>query len=182
MRRIDLSFPCWQDRPLIGNDGKGPGEGMDDLADFDDTDLKIVEQLRRNGRATHQQIAKALDIAPTTVSARMRRMEESGTLRVVAVSDFAVHGYHVLIYIGIEVSGRAPGDVAEELAQFEEVFAAYLVTGRYEVSVLLALPDVDDLSQFVTRKFSKVAGIRSITQSIGLDIIKFGLDSVEDAE
>ncbi|SLK00680.1 DNA-binding transcriptional regulator, Lrp family [Novosphingobium mathurense] len=155
---------------------------MDDLSDFDETDLRIVEQLRRNGRATHQQIAKALNLVPTTVSARIRRMEESGTLRVVAVSDFAVHGYHVLIHIGVEVSGRSPADVAEDLAQFQEVFAAYLVTGRYEVSILLALPNIEDLSQFIAKKFSKVEGIRSITQSIGLDIIKYGLDGREGAQ
>lgn len=150
---------------------------MEEFLDFDETDIRIVEQLRRNGRATHQQIAKDLDLVATTVSARIRRMEETGMLRVVAVTDFAVHGYHVLIHVGIEVSGRAPIDVAEELAQFDEVFAAYLVTGRYEVSIVLALPNIEDLSLFIARKFSKVRGIRSITQSIGLDIVKFGLNS-----
>ncbi|CCA90228.1 AsnC family transcriptional regulator (plasmid) [Novosphingobium sp. PP1Y] len=145
------------------------------MLEFDETDLRIVEQLRRNGRATHQQIAKSLDLVATTVSARIRRMEESGMLRVVAVSDFAVHGYHVLIHVGVEVSGRAPAEVAEDLAGFDEVFAAYLVTGRYEVSVLLALPNIEDLAQFIATKFSKVPGIRSITQSIGLDIVKYGL-------
>lgn len=150
---------------------------MDDGLEFDEVDARIVEQLRANGRATHQQIAKDLGLVATTVSARIRRMEETGMLRVVAVTDFAVHGYHVMIHVGVEVSGRAPLEVAEELAQFDEVFAAYLVTGRFEVSIVLALPNIEDLSYFIARKFFQVRGIRSITQSIGLDIVKFGLNS-----
>ena len=104
---------------------------MDDGLGFDEVDTQIVEQLRANGRATHQQIAKDLGLVATTVSARIRRMEETGMLRVVAVTDFAVHGYHVMIHVGVEVSGRAPLEVAEELAEFDEVFSAYLVTGRF---------------------------------------------------
>lgn len=150
---------------------------MNEFPEFDENDRRIVEQLRRNGRATHQQIAKDLGLVPTTVSARIRRMEEAGMLSVIAVTDFAVHGFHVLIHLGIEVQGRDPLDVATDLAEFDEVFSAYVVTGRFEVSVVLALPDVDELSQFVTHKFSKVAGIKSVTQSLGLDILKFGLDS-----
>lgn len=150
---------------------------MNEFPEFDETDRRIVEQLQRNGRATHQQIAKDLGLVPTTVSARIRRMEESGMLSVIAVTDFAVHGFHVLIHLGIEVSGRAPLDVAEDLAKFDEVFSAYVVTGRFEVSAVLALPNVEELTQFIMRKFSKVAGIRSVTQSIGLDIVKFGLNS-----
>lgn len=150
---------------------------MESYPEFDETDIRIVEHLRRSGRITHQQIAQSLNLAATTVSVRIRRLEEAGMLRIVAVTDFVVHGHHVLIHLGGEVSGRLPIDVAEELVQFDEVFAAYLVTGRFEVSIVLALPSIDALSSFILHKFSKVRGIRSITQSIGLDIVKYGLDS-----
>ena len=42
---------------------------------IDATDRSIVEQLRRNGRATNQQIAETLGLTATTVSSRIRRME-----------------------------------------------------------------------------------------------------------
>jgi DNA-binding Lrp family transcriptional regulator len=150
---------------------------MNEFPEFDENDRRIVEKLRRNGRATHQEIAKELGLVPTTVSARIRRMEEAGMLSVVAVTDFAVHGFHVLIHLGIEVSGRDPLEIAEDLAKFDEIFSVYVVTGRFEVSAVLALPNVDELPQFILHKFSKVPGIRSVTQSIGLDIVKFGLVS-----
>lgn len=144
---------------------------------FDETDRRIVEQLRLNGRATNQQIAQSLNLIASTVSARIRRMEAAGMLRVVAVSDFAVHGYHVLIHLAVEVSGRAALDVAEDLAAFPEVFAVHLVTGRYEVSVVLTLHDMDELSPLITGKLAQIPGIRAMTPAIGLDIVKYGLDT-----
>ncbi len=143
---------------------------------FDSTDQSIVEQLRRNGRATNQQIAEALGLTATTVSSRIKRMEDADQLRVVAVSDFAAHGYHFLMEVAIEVDGRPASEVAQELARFPEVFAVHIVTGRYDIDMLVALRDFDDLSHLLLDQFSQVHGIRSMTPSIVVDVIKYQFD------
>ncbi len=143
---------------------------------FDETDRSIVQQLRGNGRATNQQIADSLGLTATTVSSRIRRMEDTQQLRVVAVSDFAAHGFNFLMRVTIEVDGRAASEVARELSAFPEVFATHIVTGRYDIDLLVALHDLDDLSSLLLDKFSKVAGIRSMAPSIVVDIIKYQFD------
>lgn len=143
---------------------------------FDKVDRQIVDQLRRNGRATNQQIAESLGLTATTVSSRIRRMEDADQLRVVAVSDFSAHGYNVLMELAIEVDGRPASEVAGELAEFPEVFAAHLVTGRYDINMLVVLHDFDELSHLLLDKFSQVRGIRSMTPSIAVDIIKYKFD------
>ena len=147
----------------------------DDFA-VDEIDMSIVEQLRSNGRATNQQIADRLDLTAATVSARIRRMEDANKLRVVAVSDFSAHGYNVLMEIAIEVEGRAASEVVKELVEFPEVFAAHLVTGRYDIDMLVALHDFDDLSDLLLNKFSSVKGIRSLIPAIAADVIKYEFD------
>jgi Lrp/AsnC family transcriptional regulator for asnA, asnC and gidA len=142
----------------------------------DDIDRNIVAQLRINGRATNQQIAVNLGLTAATVSTRIRRMEDADKLRVVAVSDFAAHGYNVLMEMAIEVDGRPASEVAAELAEFDEVFAAHLVTGRYDIDMLVVLRDFDELSGLLFEKFSKVRGIRSITPAIAVDVIKYKFD------
>lgn len=142
----------------------------------DDIDMAIVKQLRENGRATNQQIADKLDLTAATVSARIRRMEDANKLRVIAVSDFAAHGYNVLMEVAIEVDGRPSSEVAEELSEFPEVFAAHLVTGRYDIDLLVALHDFDDLSDLLLNKFSQVKGIRSMMPAIAVDVIKYEFD------
>ena len=143
---------------------------------IDDLDMAIVDQLRLNGRATNQQIADKLDLTAATVSARIRRMEKANKLRVVAVSDFAAHGFNVLMEVAIEVDGRPASAVAEELAEIPEVFAAHLVTGRYDIDMLVALHDFDDLPGLLLEKFSRVKGIRSMVPAIAVDVIKYKFD------
>ena len=143
---------------------------------IDDIDRAIVEQLRINGRATNQQIANQLGLTVATVSARIRRMEEADKLRVVAVSDFSAHGYNVLMEVAIEVDGRPAAEVVEELTEFPEVFAAHLVTGRYDIDMLVVLREFDDLSDLILEKFSKVRGVRSIVPAIAVDVIKYKFD------
>lgn len=143
---------------------------------FDATDRNIVEQLRRNGRATNQQIAEDLGLTGTTVSSRIKRMEEADQLRVVAVSDFSAHGFNFLMRVALEVDGRKASDVAAELAQFPEVFALHLVTGRNDIDMLVALRDFEDLSNLLLDKFSQVSGIRAMAPSIVVDVISYQFD------
>ncbi|MBC7520247.1 MAG: Lrp/AsnC family transcriptional regulator [Sandarakinorhabdus sp.] len=147
-------------------------------ADFplDDIDRAIIAQLRANGRATNQQIADRLALTGATVSARIRRMEDANKLRVVAVSDFAAHGYNVLIEIAIEVDGRPAAAVAEELCALPEVFAAHLVTGRYDIDILVVLRDFDDIQTLLLGRLAKIDGIRSMTPAIAVDVVKYKFD------
>ncbi len=145
---------------------------------FDATDHAIVERLRENGRTTNQQIAEALGLTATTVSARIRRMEEADQLRVIAVSDFAAHGYDLLLRVEIQVDGRAASSVAQELAALPEVFAAHQVTGRYDIDMLVALREIGDLEIFLLEKIAGIDGIRSVNPSVIVDIVKYQFDVV----
>lgn len=149
---------------------------MSDNFTVDDIDLAIVEQLRIDGRATNQQIANNLGLTAATVSTRIRRMEDADKLRVVAVSDFSAHGYNVLMELAIDVDGRPASEVAAELAEFPEVFAAHLVTGRYDIDMLVVLRDFSDLPSLLLDKFSKVRGVRSMMPAIAVDVLKYKFD------
>lgn len=159
-----------------GDNAAGSSGAMTQNFSFDATDTNIVEQLRLNGRANNQQIAEKLGLTATTVSTRIKRMEDANQLRVVAVSDFAAHGFNVLLRIAVTVDGRPASEVAQELAVIPEVFAVHIVTGRYDIDMLVALQDFDDLSHFLLDKVSGVRGIRSLTPAIVVDIIKYQFD------
>ena len=149
---------------------------MSQQPNFDETDHKIIELLRQDGRATNQQIAEQLGIIATTVSSRIRRLEETNQMRVIAVSDFSAHGFDFLMRVAIEVDGRPSSEVARELAEFPEVFAVHQVTGRYDIDILVALRDSDELSELMLEKFARVRGIRRMSPTIVVDIIKYHFD------
>lgn len=142
----------------------------------DATDHSIVALLRQNGRATNQQIAETLGLTATTVSTRIRRMEDANQLRVVAVSDFVAHGYDLLLKIAIEVDGRAASEVATDIADLPEVFAVHLVTGRYDIDMLVALPEFSQLAEFLNERLAKVRGVRAMHPALFVDILKYQFD------
>lgn len=143
---------------------------------IDDIDQAIIAELRKDGRATNQQIANKLDLTAATVSTRIKRMEDANKLRVVAVSDFSAHGYNLLMQVAVEVDGRSAADVAAELAELPEVFAVHLVTGRYDIDMLVALRNYDELSELMLGRLAGVSGIRSMLPAIAVDILKYKFD------
>ena len=71
--------------------------------ELDDTDYQIMALLRKDGRMPYRALAKAIGVTETTVRARVRRLEDSDTLRVVAVTDFEAAGYSMMLAVGIQV-------------------------------------------------------------------------------
>lgn len=155
--------------------GRVAGRDANARQQCDDIDRAIVALLRNNGRATNQQIAKKLDLAPATVSSRIKRMEASNALCVVAVSDFAAHGFDILIELCIQVERRAAEAVGAELAALPEVFAAHVVTGSHEIDLLIALRTLDDLPELYER-MSHIRGIRTMTPAIAVEVVKYEFD------
>jgi Lrp/AsnC family transcriptional regulator, leucine-responsive regulatory protein len=149
--------------------------------ELDDVDRHIIAALQADGRATNQKIARSLKISPATVGARIRRLENVNAMRVVAVTDFAALGYHVLLAVGIEVQGRAAEEVAQELAALEEVFAVHLVTGARDIEILVALHDLDELKVFLLQDVAKIRGIRALSAGIAADVIKYEFDRAQIA-
>lgn len=155
---------------VVSGDTSRPGRAPDSI------DRHIIAELRRDGRASNQQLADRLGLSAATVSARIRRMEEAGQLRVVAVSDFAAHGVSVLLRLTITVAGRPASAVAADLAALAEVLAVHLVTGRHDIDLLVALRGYGDLDSFLLDRLSPIAGIRMVVPAVVVDIAKYAFD------
>jgi len=144
--------------------------------DFSDVDLKIIEILKQDGRTSNHRIAEMLDVTTTVVASRIRKMEKAQAMKIVAVSDFSAYNFDVLLPIGVDVKGRRANDVAHDLAGLDEVASVQLVSGKHDIEILVTLPSLENMSDFLLEKLSKVKGVRSIDPSFAVDIIKFDFD------
>ena len=100
----------------------------------------------------YRAIARELNIGENTVRSRVRRMEESDTMRVVAVTDIEAAGYGMLLAIGVQVEGRAPEAVARDIAQIYEVFSVNVVVGSHDIEILVAAEDRVALNELISNK------------------------------
>jgi Lrp/AsnC family transcriptional regulator for asnA, asnC and gidA len=140
--------------------------------DLDDTDQAIIQLLRQDGRMAYRAIARELDIAENTVRARVRRMEESNTMRVVAVTDIEAAGYGMLLAIGVQVEGRSPEVVAREMAAIPEVFSCNLGVGAQDIESRVVSRDQAALNELITDKLGAIPGVRRLTPALALDVLK----------
>jgi Lrp/AsnC family transcriptional regulator for asnA, asnC and gidA len=140
--------------------------------DLDATDEAIIELLRQDGRMPFRTIARELNIAENTVRARVRRMEISDTMRVVAVTDIEAAGYGMLLAIGVQVEGRSPEAVAREMASIPEVFSVNVVVGAQDIEILVVARDQAELSELISDKLGALEGVRRLTPALALDVLK----------
>lgn len=142
------------------------------VIELDATDQAIIELLRNDGRMPYRAIARKLDIAENTVRARVRRMEESDTMRVVAVTDIEAAGYGMLLAVGVQVENRSPEEVARDMAAIHEVFSVNVVVGAHDLEILVVAEDQSALDQLLTRRLAQVPGVRRLTPALALDVLK----------
>jgi Lrp/AsnC family transcriptional regulator for asnA, asnC and gidA len=142
------------------------------MIELDDTDQAIIELLRADGRMSYRAIARATGVTENTVRARVRRLEESNTMRVVAVTDIEAAGYGMLLAIGVEVESRPPEAVARDLADIPEVFSVNVVVGSQDVEILVVARDQSALDDLIHRQLAQMPGVRRLTPALALDVLK----------
>jgi Lrp/AsnC family transcriptional regulator for asnA, asnC and gidA len=140
--------------------------------ELDATDHAIIELLRGDGRMPYRAIARELGVSEATIRSRVRRLEDSNTMRVVAVTDIEAAGYSMLLAIGVQVEHRAPEAVARDLAAIPEVFSVNVVVGTHDVEILVVAGDQAALGELIGRQLAGTPGVRRLTPALALDVLK----------
>jgi Lrp/AsnC family transcriptional regulator for asnA, asnC and gidA len=148
------------------------GARFGEMAALDDTDWRLIELLRADGRAPFRELAEQAGITEAAVRARVRALEGSGCMKVVAVADASASGFDLLLAVGVEVDGRPALEVAERLANFSEVFSVCLVVGTYDIELLIVARDHAHVAELVTRTLVAVPGVRRIHAGLAVDVLK----------
>ena len=139
---------------------------------LDETDQAIIELLRTDGAVRHSAIARELSLTEATVRSRVRRLEESNAMRLVAVTDIEAAGYDMLLAVGVQVEGRAPEAVARDLAAIAEVFSVNVVVGAQDIEILVVAEDSAALAELLGNTLANVPGVRRLTPALAVDVLK----------
>lgn len=146
--------------------------GMSGVETLDETDLKVIEALRKDGREAFAQIAEQLSVSPGMIRQRFNRLVEMGVLKVVAITNPLRMGLKTMAMIGIRVDGDKLLQVAEKIAAFDEVVYIVIVSGRYGILAEVFCRDHADLLTFLTEKLSRIDGVRETESFMHLKIVK----------
>ena len=143
-----------------------PSQGLDD------TDLAIIETLRKDGRAAFTQIAEQLGVSAGMIRLRYNRLAEQGYLRVVAITNPLRMGFRSMAMIGLHVDGTRLLEVAEQVSKLDEVIYLVVTSGRFDMFAEVFCRDHDHLLEFITTKLSAIEGVRDTESFMHLKISK----------
>jgi DNA-binding Lrp family transcriptional regulator len=139
-------------------------------------DYRILEQLRRDGRASLRTIAERLGVSTSTVSHRVKQLEGEGIiLGYRPVLDYAKLGYRLTAITKIKAKGSRIPDIVKELVKEETLVDVYEITGDYDVLVIGKYPDEEMMNREIKRMLAHPE-IESTNTSIVLSVAKEGGD------
>lgn len=139
---------------------------------LDEIDQRILDALRQDGRTPFAQIAEQLNVSPGMIRMRYNRLVEMGFLKVVAITNPLRMGYEAMAMIGIRTDGKKMLEVAEKIAEFDEVVYLIVTSGRYDIMAEVFCRDHADLLRFITEKLYSIEGVRESESFLQLKIVK----------
>ena len=134
--------------------------------EYDELDREILRILSENSRLSVREISKMTDSSPPTVSRRIRRLEEKGTIKgYVSIIEDEELGYDCRALLVIKVAGGSdPNKIIEEMKDNERICNLYSTVGNYDIISTATCPKIENLSEFIgeIRKINGVAWIDSV--------------------
>jgi DNA-binding Lrp family transcriptional regulator len=151
------------------------------------TTNRILQILERDARATPAEVAAMVGMGEDDVRRILRECEERKIIRrYKTVVDWERAGEDaVLAFIDVRVSpAREVGfdDVAARIYRFPEVVAVYLVSGGYDLQVVVRGPDLKEVAMFVAEKLATIDRVHSTTTHFLLRRYKEDGDVLVEAE
>jgi Lrp/AsnC family transcriptional regulator for asnA, asnC and gidA len=139
---------------------------------LDDLDKSIIDCLQKDGRRPYAQIGRQLKVPEATVRQRAERLISRGVVQVVGVTDPLAMGFQQPALIGLRVEPGKLDDIAERIAELDEVTYLVVTAGRFDLVCEVVCEDNDHLLRVLTESLAAIKGIRSTETLVELRFVK----------
>ncbi|MDQ0142280.1 transcriptional regulator, AsnC/Lrp family (Leucine-responsive regulatory protein) [Cupriavidus taiwanensis] len=143
---------------------------------LDDTDRRILRELRRDGRLSNARLAEQVGLSATPCWNRVRALEEGGVIEgYAALLNQKALGLPDTVLIEVTLE-RHDDDMlyrfGKALAELPEVMEAYLLTGEYDYLIKVAVAGTQGYEEFLRHKLYKLPGLRHSRSTFVLRTLK----------
>ena len=138
---------------------------------MDEKDLEILRILEENGRISPEEIATMTLLSADDVAGRIRALEDAHVIRkYTAVINWEKAGNgEVSAIIELKVSPERDfgyDRIAERLSRFNQVKSVRLITGTYDLQLLVSGRNMQEVSRFVSEHVAPMDRIRETATHI----------------
>lgn len=163
-------------------------------ATIDTTDVQIMKELQKDGRAKNAKIAKKVGKGISTVHARINRLRNLEYIHgFTALLDPKKLDRGTLAFILVTVTYRVPGgskvisqrEFCKDIAGHRFVQSVHVLSGEYDVLLKVRTKDIEEMNRFIVDFLRKKPAVdKTLTMfamDTYLDTLELrGLKGVED--
>ncbi len=137
----------------------------------------LLRELQRNGQITAEELAQLFQLDATEVAKRIRAWEEDRTILGyhTVVDPEQAGATHVTALIEVKLTPEREGGfdrIARRIAKFNRVKSCYLMSGGYDLAVMVEAETLRDVASFVAEKLSTLEGVLSTATHFQLKVYK----------
>ena len=131
-------------------------------------DQQIIKRLQENSRIDLDVLAKMLDISRGELNERISVLEKNGIIvrytTLVNLNGTDEEGVTAMIDVKVTPKrGVGFDEIAERIYKYPEVVSVYLMSGAYDLSVVVEGKTMKDVALFVSDKLSTLDSVISTT-------------------
>lgn len=146
------------------------------MRELDQTDLRILAALKKDGRISNNALAEQVALSPSPCWQRVKRLETEGYITgYTAILNQRLLGAAETVIVEITLD-RHDDDILETfgkaMSRMPEVLEVYLVTGEYDYMIKVAVDGTAGYETFLREKLYRVPGIRHSRSSFTLRCLK----------
>ena len=140
------------------------------LSDYDELDKRIIELLCRSSQGSYRQLAKQLDVHPTTLIQRVKNLESKGVIQGYRASiDYMKLGFEFMGLVSVIANNVTT--VQAEIARIPQVISVFDVTGDSDCVAWVACQDREEFSE-VVKEINGIEDVKKTNTAVILNIQK----------
>ena len=139
---------------------------------LDALDEKLIGVLKENARQSSEKLAKKLNVSPTTVRRRLKKLIRTQAVRMVALVEPSKAGLSLLTIIAFDIAHDSLDSAIQLLNDQSEVKWISTTTGRFDIMVEAAFHSTQELSDFLQKKLANLKGLKDTETFVCLEVKK----------
>ncbi len=138
----------------------------------DPIDLKILEELKKDGRKSFNEISEIIEKTEATVRRRVSKMQEEGTIKRFTVEYELDTKPKTSATIKVEPDFKEIKRILVELKKIDEITAIWRLSGDCGLFMKVDIESIEQFNPLIEDKISQIAGIKIVETCFITDIIK----------
>ena len=143
---------------------------------LDEKDSTLLNHMQNNARLTNAELGKLVNLSPSGVQKRLRKLEENGIVeRYATMLNRKRLGYDLLVFVKVIIQGHTTKLIAEfdnAIREMPEVLESHRIIGDADYLLKVVVRDREQLDQFLMEQLLSLGSVARVSSYLVLKEVK----------